>query len=400
MTVRLGRTLPPAVAPIGVANIAHGFAAMFSGDNATGLFARQLQAYFKVKHCFLLSSGKASLLLILQALKTMHPDRDEVLIPAFTCYSVPAAIVRAGLKVRICDIEPETLDFDYCELAEQLSCPRLLCVIPTHFFGVTADVAKVREMIGSRDVAIIEDAAQSMGAQCNGRLVGTLGDVGFFSLGRGKAFSTVAGGIILTDSAEIGSLLEKHYTAVTTCSITEQLIMAMYAVALTVLTRPWLFWIPSSLPFLGLGETHYEPGFPVKKMSAFQAGLADAWQDRLMQLRSIRQRNADYLQKSGVTVAVGAKLLASAPIRFPTLVASRVEQQSVLWGSNRSGLGGADAYPGTVDTIAALQGCIVGGTSEKARSVVERIVTFPVHPGVTRKDIHKIAALLHDPKIH
>jgi len=396
--VRFGRTLPPAVAPIGFVSIANGIAAMFTGAKSTGLFADQLKEYFKVKHCFLLSSGKASLLLILQAMKTMHPGRDEVLIPAFTCYSVPAAIVRAGLKVRICDIEPETLDFDYCELAEQLSCPRLLCVIPTHLFGVTADVARVREMIGNRDVAIIEDAAQSMGAKSNGCMVGTLGDVGFFSLGRGKAFSTVTGGIILTNSDEIGSLLDKQYNAVTNCSLAEQLILVMYAVALTVLTRPWLFWIPKSLPFLGLGETNFDPGFLIKKMSAFQAGLADEWQDRLMQLRSIRQRNADHLLKAGAKVAVGAKLLASGLIRFPIIVANGMEKQAVLCGSNRSGLGGADAYPGTVDGIAALRGCIVGGTSAKARSVVERLVTFPVHRDVTQKDMHKIAALLHDPK--
>lgn len=118
MSVRIGRTLPPAVAPIGMANIASGILAMFQGESATLSFTNQLKTYFNVKHCFLLSSGKASLTLILQALKELHPDKDEVLIPAFTCYSVPAAIVRAGLKVRICDVEPESLDFDYRELAE------------------------------------------------------------------------------------------------------------------------------------------------------------------------------------------------------------------------------------------------------------------------------------------
>ena len=74
-----------------------------------------------MKHCFLVSSGKAALTLILQALKELHPERNEVLIPAFTCYSVPSSIVRAGLKVKLCDISPDTLDFDYNQLEKILN---------------------------------------------------------------------------------------------------------------------------------------------------------------------------------------------------------------------------------------------------------------------------------------
>lgn len=396
--MRIGRTLPPAVAPIGFNNIANGILAMFRGGRATKTFADQLKDYFNVKHCFLLSSGKASLTLILQALKTLYPDRDEVLIPAFTCYSVPAAIVRAGLKVRICDIEPETLDFDYHELSEQLLSQRLLCVVPAHLFGVTADIPRVREIIGKRNIIIVEDAAQSMGEESKGRKVGTLGDVGLFSLGRGKAFSTVSGGIILTNSDEIGNALNRQFDAIPAYSVTEQFILAIYAAALSVLSRPGLFWIPKSLPFLGLGETHFDPDFSIKRMSAFQAGLATGWQDRLIELRKIRRKNANYLFKSGMKTAGGAKLLSSGLIRFPIIVSSGAEQLAVLRESSRLGLGGADVYPGTVDCIAELRGCIVGGTSAKAGSIVERIVTFPIHPYVTEGDMEKIVALLREPK--
>lgn len=392
--MRIGRTLPPAVAPIGIKNIANALLARFRSNRSTKDFTDQLKDHFGAKHCFLLSSGKASLALILQTLKTLHPDRDEVLIPAYTCYSVPAAIVRAGLKIRLCDTDPETLDFDYRELAEQLSHQRVLCVIPTHLFGVTADIPRVREIIGKRDITIVEDAAQSMGAESNGAKVGTLGDVGLFSLGRGKAISTVSGGIIITNSDEIGNALNSHYVAIPACSITEQIKLAMYAVALVVLSRPELFWIPKSLPFLGLGETHFDPFFPIKRMSAFQAGLAAGWRDRLIELTKIRLKNAGYLLRSGVQNAAGSNLLASGLIRFPVLVSSAAAKLVVLRESGRLGLGAADAYPGTVDSIAQVRGSIVGGSSAKAGSIVERIVTFPVHPYVTEVDMDKMAALL------
>jgi dTDP-4-amino-4,6-dideoxygalactose transaminase len=392
--LRIGRTLPPAVAPIGLADIVNGLLAMFRGDRATTTFSDQLKKYFNVRHCFLLSSGKASLTQILQALKTLHPERGEVLIPAFTCYSVPAAIVRAGLKVRICDVDPETLDFDYSELAGQLSAPRLLCVIPTHLFGVTADIPRVQELIGTRNITIVEDAAQSMGAESKGRKVGTLSDVGFFSLGRGKAFSTVSGGIILTNSDEIGDALNRQCEAIPAYGLIDQLILAGYAATLSILSRPALFWIPKSLPFLKLGETHYDPDFSIKSLSRFQAGTTKGWQGRLDELKRIRHKNAEYLLNAGLKPAGGERLLSSDLIRFPILLSSAAEKLAVLGESGRLGLGGADAYPSAVDGIAALRGCIVGGTSSKARSIVERIVTFPVHPYVTKGDMDKVVALL------
>lgn len=375
-------------------NVDDGIMAMCRGDKAINVFTDQLKEYFNVNHCFLLSSGKASLTLILQALKELYPDRDEVLIPAFTCYSVPAAIIRAGLKVRICDVEPETLDFDYRELAEQLSYPRILCVIPTHLFGVSADIPKVRALIGDRDIPIVEDAAQSMGAECNGRKVGTLGDIGFFSLGRGKAFSTVSGGVVVTNLEKVGAVLDRQFAFVPPCSFSGQIVLALYAVAILVLSQPWLFWIPKSLPFLRLGETHYDPDFSIKRLSAFQAGTTVGWQRRLIELRNIRQQNAGYLCKSGVMPNGGSELLSSGVIRFPVMLSNAAEKMAVLRESGRSGLGGAEAYPSTVDCIEELQGCIAGGTSEKAQSIVDRLVTFPVHPYVTEMDMDKIAALL------
>ena len=367
------------------------------GDLATRTFAKQLKEHYGVKHCFLLSSGKAALTLILQALKELFPEKDEVLIPAFTCYSVPAAIVRAGLKIRICDIEPETLDFDYHELSKQLSSPRLLCVVPTHLFGVTTDISRVREMIGKRSITIVEDAAQAMGGEYKGEKVGTSGDVGFFSLERGKAFSTVQGGIILTNSDEFGNILKRQCDAIPAYRLTEQLVLAMYAAALAIFSRPSLFWIPKSLPFLGLGETRFNPEFSIKRMSAFQAGLATGWQDRLVEFKSTRINNADYYCKAGVKAVGGKETLLSGLVRYPVMAANAAKKLAVLHESSLAGLGGADVYPTTVDAIPQLQGRIVDGSSIKARLMVERIVTLPVHSHVTQPDMDKLVDLLADP---
>jgi len=302
--MRIGRTLPPAAAPIYPRDILSGIRGHLNGYRELDRFETDLKNYFGVRYCFLLSSGKAALTLILEALKEIHPDRDEVLIPAFTCYSVPSAIVRAGLKVKLCDINPDTLDFDFNQLSRILSqhsvphlpnkrnkpnkpdkpdkpnkpISRILCIIPTHLFGIPSDIGRIRKLLPDPKVTIVEDAAQAMGAEWQGKKLGTFGDVSFLSLGRGKAFSTVAGGIILTRRDDIADKIVARTEAIPHYNNIELMSLFFKAISLTLLLHPSLFWLPKSIPFLKLGKTIYDPHFKIRKMSAFHAGLAKTWQ--------------------------------------------------------------------------------------------------------------------------
>src|SRR5665647_1758691 len=146
MVMRIGRTLPPAASPFYLKDIVSGVTGFFNGDGIVERFEDDLASFYQVRYCCAVSSGKAALVLILQALHAIHPERDEVLIPAYTCYSVPSAIIRAGLKVRLCDMATGTLDFDFDRMADELENPGLLCVIPTHLFGMPADVKRIKTM--------------------------------------------------------------------------------------------------------------------------------------------------------------------------------------------------------------------------------------------------------------
>ena len=169
------------------------------GEKEVRRFADEIKRYFGVKHCFLLSSGKASLTLILQALHDLYPERDEVLIPAFTCYSVPSAVVRAGLKIRLCDMDPQSLGYNLEQLRKILLQPggaqkegkagrdRILAIVAAHLYGLPGDLCGLREIADPVGISLIEDAAQVMGGESCGRKYGTQGDVGFFSLGSGKS---------------------------------------------------------------------------------------------------------------------------------------------------------------------------------------------------------------------
>ena len=110
--MRFGRTLPPAASPIPRIDIFRALPACLRPGATDGHLTQEIMREYGSKYCFLLSSGKAALTLSLLALKKIYPERDQVVIPAFTCYSVPAAVKRAGLQIRLCDLAPSSLDFD------------------------------------------------------------------------------------------------------------------------------------------------------------------------------------------------------------------------------------------------------------------------------------------------
>lgn len=393
--MRLGRTLPPAAAPVPLKSVLNGLKGLMRGKTELRRFEDELKAHHGASHVILVSSGKACLYLILKALQRLNPSRREVVIPAYTCYSVPSAVKRAGLTVCLCDIDPATLDFDFTRLSRLLAerGDDILAVMPTHLFGVASDVPEVRKLTAGTPVTVVEDAAQALGGRLRGKPLGTLGDVGFFSLGRGKALSTVEGGVVLTDNGDLAAALNDELSSFDGYSALDIVNLGVQAAALALLMDPRFFWIPKALPFLRLGETHFDTDFSLKRMSGFQAGLARGWQQRLEEATSARRRHtgawAEALQGDG---GAGHTSPAEGLLRYPLLVSEPTQRQALLSASERLGLGVMAAYPRSLDCLSAM-GAHCGDTHcPGARDVASRLVTLPVHPYVTdgdRRRIHK-----------
>jgi len=398
--MRIGRSLPPAAAPIALRDIICGVRGIFKGKKEVEHFEAELNEYFGVKYTFLLSSGKAALTIILRSLKEMFPGRNEVLIPAFSCYSLPSAIIRAGLKVRLCDIDTESMDFDYEQLSAVLSqdIDNILCIVPVHLFGLPSNIERVRSLIDARDVIIVEDAAQAMGGEYRGKNLGVLGDVGFFSLGRGKALSTVEGGIILTNRQDIAEQLIRFMEDIPDYSLLELLGLTLYAVALMVLQRPSLFWIPKSIPFLKLGETIYNPDFKMRKISSFQAGLARDWKRKIQSFGKLRSENIKEmllgLERLGLIPSWGIQRPIPVLIRLPLRIESIRRRESILQMSEKQGFGIASTYPGSIDSIPILSHDSEESHFQNAKEYADKLVTLPVHPYMTAKDRNRITDML------
>ncbi len=400
MVMRIGRTIPPAASPIYLKDIVSGIAGFFQGERIVKRFEDELKSFYQVRYCFAVSSGKAALVFILQALHEIYPERNEVLIPAYTCYSVPSAIIRAGFKVRLCDMAQGTLDFDFDRLKEELDSPRLLCVIPTHLFGMPADVERVKTLISKRDIFVLEDAAQAMGGEWNGKKLGTLGNVGLFSLGRGKAFSTLEGGLILTDNDLIGRILEKRLADIKGYGVLDSLKLILNVVALSVLIYPWIYWLPKLLPFLKLGETYFNPFFPIRRLSSFQAGMAKKWNTKINNLKAARSINNNKIAGYGINPPGVCRGAIADLIRFPVLVADSDTKMKILRKSERMGLGISGGYPDSIDGIDGIGNISNKNSFPVAKDIAERIITLPVHSLMSEGDVKNMMQMLKPLLIH
>lgn len=170
-------------------------------QNPARPFAQGLHDIFGLPDPILTCSGTAAFVVALHTLKERMPGRTDVILPAYTCPLVPLAVkLVPGLRAILCDTLPCSspqggFDLDP-EKLHSLCGPRTLAVVPTHLGGRVADAATARDIAHRRNAAVLEDAAQALGAKNGKECVGLAGDIVFFSLAAGKGLTTYEGGIL------------------------------------------------------------------------------------------------------------------------------------------------------------------------------------------------------------
>ena len=144
--------------------------------------------YCGAKHGIGVASGTDALIIALKALGA--GPGDEVIAPTFTFYATVSSIVHAGAKPIFVDIDPDDCLINP-GLVEDALTSKTKAVIPVHLFGQCADVAGIRSVIG-KDVAILEDACQSIGAKIKDDYAGAMGDAGALSFYPSKIWGRLA----------------------------------------------------------------------------------------------------------------------------------------------------------------------------------------------------------------
>ncbi len=398
--MRIGKTLPPAAAPIFFSDILKGLCTLNDAGKSLNELRQSIMGYFGVKYCFLLSSGKAAISVSLKALSKLLPGRRQVIIPAFNCYSVPSAIVNAGFSVYPCDIDPHTLQIEPQSLKEALShSDKILAIIPAHLFGLPAPIPWIYQKASAAGVPVIEDAAQAMGSRFEGKLLGAGADIGIFSLSRGKALSTGEGGIIITSRDDLAETIEEIVNSLPQPPIFQSLKIIIQNIALFLFIHPYLFWLPHSLPFLKLGETVFNSNFDVYQLGEFQAGTASAWITKLKHFLNERHiRNRFYSDNlHGVEGIVQITTLFPSSdltgVRFPLQIIRKHHAEKILQICSEKGLGVSKTYPDIINHISELN-ISSELKCENAQSILKNLITLPSHPLVSFKDMETIVKII------
>lgn len=142
-------------------------------------------------------SGTAALVIALTTLSSAS-RRTEVIVPAYTCPLVARAVSHCGLRLRVCDLQEGSLEMDAGQL-EDLCSSETLAVIPTFIGGRIHEIGPLLDCAQRAGSAVIEDAAQCMGARhADGTPAGMRGDVGFYSMAVGKGLTMYEGGALVS----------------------------------------------------------------------------------------------------------------------------------------------------------------------------------------------------------
>lgn len=185
---------------------------MFTMGANVQSFERDFGQYVGSKHCVMVNSGSSAILLMVAALfytknnKLKLSRGDEVIVPAVSWSTTYYPLYQYGLKIKFVDIDLNTLNYDLDQL-EQAVTNKTRAIMAVNLLGNPNDFSRIRQIIGEKDIVLLEDNCESMGAKFQGKYAGTFGVMGGYSSFFSHHISTMEGGLIVTDDEELYHIL-------------------------------------------------------------------------------------------------------------------------------------------------------------------------------------------------
>jgi len=353
--------------------------------------------YLGIRNVFYLSSGRAALWLYLKALSVFRRERNEVIVPAYTCPSVVSAVLKAGLTPVLCDNNLEDLGYDLQALESKLG-HKTLAAIVVHLYGVPVDVAAVQELCRNHGASLVEDAAQAFGNSFPDEQdvkLGLKGDAGFYSFGRGKPISILHGGLLAVASDEVGHEARRIMRELNanTANVRYGLSLGTYA----LFSNPRLYWIPQMIPFLNLGGTVFEPEFATSRGLHAAAAVLGTMLSGLEKEKEIRGMNAKWYADNltaGCIRHIGSR--GEYPyLRYPLMIVDTGLRMRILEKLIAEGSGATGSYPTPLNELPKLREVLADDREyENAKKIAASIVTLPVHSGVDVTDRENIKRII------
>lgn len=170
----------------------------------TKILEKKVSKKLNVKHCIAVSSGTAALYIAIKILN--FNSKDEIIVPNLTFPATANAVKMTSCKLILCDVDAKTLNIDIKDLKKKIT-KNTKAIIPVHVSGKPCDINEILKIAKNKNIKIIEDAAEAFLSMCNNKFLGTIGDMGCFSLSPNKIFTSGQGGLIVTNNNYYNNLI-------------------------------------------------------------------------------------------------------------------------------------------------------------------------------------------------
>ncbi len=367
------------------------------------LLENDLVKYLNIPYAEITYSGTAAFYIILETIKNLS-SKKTVVIPSFICPLVPLAIIRAGLKVLVCDIEKNSFNFE----AEQLReiCTKnndILSILALHLGGIPTDFNLIQNLAKDNGIFIIEDCAQSLGAIYQGKPTGSLGDFAFFSLCRGKGLTIYEGGVV-TSKPEFAKSIRETIKQIVKNNLPSEGLKILELFGYWIFYRPFLFWFVFRLPQIFWeiqGKTekafieYFSSDFPLHRVSEIRKNTGHREFYRLGQeITKQREKVEYYLNRlNGIssikTITESKGNYSNYP--YLTLIFDQPsKREQALNIFRNSGLGVSRIYLSAITDYTYLKDIYAPYDCPNARYLAERHITLSTSVFLENKELDSI----------
>ena len=323
------------------------------------------------------NSGTTALYFLLRSLKIRQ--KSKIIIPAYTCPSVAAAVLRAGHKPVLCDVNIENFSFDKVEFNDIVDKQEAKAVVAVNLFGLTTLLAL------DTTLPVILDNAQS--AEYHRKYDNIAGCI--FSFGRGKPINALEGGLAVIKKSDTFINLNESYEAL---SVQNSSIYLLKLIIYKIFFNPFFYGLPACLPMLKLGETIFHPNFPIKRISSLNKSIIANIFKRYNKIEKIRSNIIKHYDE--ITTQYTDELISfgiKRGYRYPILIKNQVLRNQLIFELKKEGIHGLIFYPYPLNKQPGLKNILADTSNFKNADLISKhLITLPVNEFMNKKILHKM----------
>ncbi len=318
-------------------------------------FEKSVRTFVKTKYAISVNSGTAALQASLYALDIKKGD--EVIVPSFTFVASANAIASTGAKPVFADILKENFTIDPESITKKIT-RKTKAIMPVHLYGHISSLDRIKEIAKKHHLSVVEDAAQSLGSTFKNKHTGTFFELGCYSLYPGKVITSGEGGVIVTNNKKLYEKLQM------------------------IRNHGMVKGYDSKIFGLNL------------RLPEINAAIAKIQIKKLPKFIQLRRRNAkllsDLLSDSKIQLPFERK---NEKFNWALYTIATKNRDSILKKLNSRGIGAAVYYPIPVHKIPIYKNKSKLGNTDWAS---KHVLSLPVHPNVSAKNIEYIAKTMRD----